>query len=229
MSAVPQYPFPPSASNDASSPDGHSFATLKPTRAALPLSTRAALAALLARHRVLTVPGWNNSGPAHWQTLWEQEFPALQRVQQREWATPDPDEWVATLHAAVQASRRPTILVAHSLGCVTVARWAAAHKATGRTWPVVGALLVAPADVERPEANPALHAFAPIVTARLPFGARVVGSTSDRCCSEQRARELARQWGAGFSLVENGGHINAESSVGAWPQGLALLAWLNGG
>lgn len=229
MSAQPRYPFYSSASNGPATAGHIAESVSRPTRAALPLSTRAALAALLARHRVLMVPGWNNSGPAHWQTLWEQEFPALKRVQQPEWANPDPDEWVATLHDAVQASRRPTILVAHSLGCVTVARWAAAHKATGHTWPVVGALLVAPADVERPEANPALHAFAPIASARLPFGARVVGSTNDHCCSEQRAREFARQWGAGFSRVENGGHINAESSVGAWPQGLALLAWLNGG
>lgn len=229
MSAQPRHPYYSSASNDPVAPGHIAESVSRPTRAALPLSTRAALAALLARHRVLTVPGWNNSGPAHWQTLWEQEFPALTRVQQREWATPDPDEWVATLHDAVQASRRPTILVAHSLGCVTVARWAAAHKETGRTWPVVGALLVAPADVERPGANIALRAFAPIATERLPFGTHVVGSNNDRCCSESRAREFARRWGAGFSLVENGGHINAESGVGAWPGGLAKLAWLNGG
>lgn len=198
-----------------------------PARHVLPLSTRAALAMLLARHRVLIVPGWNNSGPAHWQTLWEQEFPALERVRQSEWAQPDPDVWVATLDATVRASRRPVVLVAHSLGCVTVARWAAAHR--GNTWPAVAALLVAPADVERPDANVALHAFAPIVRERLPFPARVVGSTNDRCCGEQRAREMARDWGAAFTLVENGGHINADSGIGAWPQGLALLAWLNGG
>lgn len=225
MSAAPQYPFDAVASND---PTAGADPGRRPARDALPLSTRAALAALLGRHRVLIVPGWNNSGPAHWQTLWEQEFPSLSRVQQREWANPEPDEWVATLHESVQVSRKPTILVAHSLGCVTVARWAAQHRSDGRTWPVVGALLVAPADVERPEANRALRPFAPIARQRLPFTSHVVGSTNDRCCTEERARELARDWGAGFTLVENGGHINADSRVGAWPQGLALLAWLNG-
>ena len=25
--------------------------------------------------RVLIVPGWNNSGPEHWQTLWERADP----------------------------------------------------------------------------------------------------------------------------------------------------------
>ncbi|MFZ5724420.1 MAG: RBBP9/YdeN family alpha/beta hydrolase [Pseudomonadota bacterium] len=119
---------------------------LAAARHALPLSTRAALATLLARHRVLIVPGWNNSGPAHWQTLWQREFPALSRVEQQEWAWPDPQQWVTTLDAAIRESRRPTILVAHSLGCIAVARWAASVLAAGHpSWPVAGALLVAPA------------------------------------------------------------------------------------
>lgn len=194
-------------------------------RASLPLSTRGALAALLARHRVLMVPGWNNSGPGHWQTVWEQEFPSLERVAQREWARPDPDDWVAILDDTIRRSRKPVVLVAHSLGCITVARWAAQYA--GNTRPVAGAFLVAPADVEREDAAPALRPFAPIARYRLPFVARVIGSSNDRCCSEQRARDLAAAWGAGFSCVENGGHINAESGLGAWPQGLAMLAWMS--
>ena len=191
----------------------------------LPLATRGALAALLARHRVLTVPGWNDSGPAHWQTRWEQEFPALERVRQRNWATPDPDDWVATLDATVRASRRPVILVAHSLGCVAVARWVQRQGADGG-WPVVGALLVAPADVERPGAPGPLRPFAPVARVRLPFATHVVGSNNDPCCSEARARELAASWGAGFTLLDRAGHINADSGLGAWPYGLSLLAWL---
>lgn len=197
------------------------------TRDALPLATRGALAALLARHRVLIVPGWNNSGPAHWQSHWEREFPVLERVCQREWTRPDPDEWVATLDESIRASRRPVVLVAHSLGCITVARWARQQAAAGKnTWPVAGALLVAPADVERTGAPAALQPFAPLPRTRLPFVAQVVGSDNDPCCTETRARALADAWGAGFTLVRNGGHINAESGLGAWPHGLALLAWL---
>lgn len=198
-------------------------------RFSLPLSTRAALASLLARHRVLIVPGWNNSGPAHWQSHWQREFPAMKRVGQRDWVNPDPDEWVATLDEAVAASRQPAVLVAHSLGCITVARWAATCARHGRpAWPVAGALLVAPADVERPKAHPVLKPFAPIAVDRLPFAACVVGSSDDPCCSQERARWLALRWGASFSLVEQGGHINADSGIGSWPQGLALLAWMSG-
>ena len=28
---------------------------------------------------ILTVPGLNNSGPGHWQTLWEQQLPGCHR------------------------------------------------------------------------------------------------------------------------------------------------------
>lgn len=222
MSAAPQIPYPPLSVAGNDSPDAAD--RLRAARDALPLSTRAALATLLVRHRVLVVPGWNNSGPEHWQTRWQQEFPAIERVEQGNWAAPDPDDWVRNLDRAVRGSRRPVVLVAHSLGCVTVARWAAQ---TGNTWPVAGALLVAPADVERAEAHAALQPFAPLARRRhLPFTARVVGSSNDPCCSEQRARELARDWGAGFTCLRNGGHINVASGHGHWPQGLALLAWL---
>lgn len=193
-------------------------------RAWLPLSTRAALASLLARYQVIVVPGWNNSGPGHWQTHWENEFPALQRVRQKNWAAPDPVDWVDTLDQTIRRSRKPVVLVAHSLGCITVARWAMRNST--ETWPVVGALLVAPADVERSDVAPALRPFAPIAHGRLPFVSHVVGSNNDPCCSEVRARELASHWGAAFSLVRDGGHINADSGLGGWPQGLSMLAWM---
>lgn len=30
---------------------------------------------------ILNVPGLNNSGPAHWQTRWEQRYPWFRRVE----------------------------------------------------------------------------------------------------------------------------------------------------
>ena len=69
------------------------------------------------------------------------------------------------LEEAVLANPNP-VLVAHSLGCVLVAAWAAHSKNAGR---VRAALLVAPADVERQEMQHMLHSWSPIVRARLPF------------------------------------------------------------
>src|SRR5260370_9285807 len=74
---------------------------------------------------VLLVPGIGNSGPAHWQSLWQAKHPDVRRVMQRDWDHPVCDEWVGALdHAVGQAAVLP-ILVAHSLGCLPVAPWPA--------------------------------------------------------------------------------------------------------
>ena len=58
--------------------------------------------------RVLILPGRDNSGEKHWQSVWEKQDSALVRVQQREWSHPDREEWVATLGSrpSMQTARR---------------------------------------------------------------------------------------------------------------------------
>src|SRR5258708_12057242 len=74
---------------------------------------------------VLLVPGIGNSGPAHWQSLWQAKHPDVRRVMQRDWDHPVCDEWVGALdHAVGQAAVLP-IRVAPSFGCLAVAHWAA--------------------------------------------------------------------------------------------------------
>src|ERR1051325_5804180 len=46
---------------------------------------------------VLFVPGWKNSGPGHWQTLWQASEPGWDRVMQRDWERPGPVAWLAGL------------------------------------------------------------------------------------------------------------------------------------
>ena len=43
---------------------------------------------IFERYHVLVVPGWQNSGPEHWQSRWQDAHPAWQRVQQADWLTP---------------------------------------------------------------------------------------------------------------------------------------------
>ena len=177
----------------------------------------------LDHHDVLVVPGWRNSGPGHWQSLWEDKFPEWQRVQQASWDRPQRGDWVLALEAAVARSPRPVVIIAHSLGCITVAHWAQ-RLARGR---VAAALLVAPADVERSTVSPGLRGFAPVPAGALPFPALVVASDNDPCCAPWRACELAEHWGAGFHLLGGAGHINADSGLGDWEGGLELLHdWL---
>ncbi|MFF7453196.1 RBBP9/YdeN family alpha/beta hydrolase [Kitasatospora sp. NPDC008115] len=179
------------------------------------------------RTTYLVLPGYQGSGPAHWQSRWEAADPAsFVRVQQEDWDRPEADSWVARVDAAVAtaAADGPVVLVAHSLGCVTVARWAAGAPA-GRTAAVRGALLVAPADVDHADV-PELLGFRPVALHRLPFPATVVSSTDDPWVAPERARRFAEAWGARH--VEPGalGHLNADSGLGDWPLGRELLAGL---
>ena len=168
--------------------------------------------------RTLILPGLYDSVPGHWQSLWEDSHASFRRVGQRDWRTPDRSEWVATLQAAVAESAVPTILVAHSLGCSLVAHWAQAHRG-----PVQGALLVAPADVEAGGFPTGPTGFAPMPLAPLPFPSIVVASNNDPYVTLERAASFAGAWGAGLEIVGALGHINTESGLGVWPQGLALL------
>jgi predicted alpha/beta hydrolase family esterase len=88
---------------------------------------------------------------------------------------------------------------------------------------VSGALLVAPPDTERDDMPPQLHGWRPIVMTRLPFPATVVASSNDPYCSLERAGMLASAWGASLVVAGPRGHLNAESGLGDWPEGLALL------
>lgn len=172
--------------------------------------------------RYLIVPGWQGSSEDHWQSHWQRSLPNSARVEQADWVTPKRQDWIAALELAVQASTRPVILIAHSLGCVTVAHWAAqAPLASLRK--VQGALLVAPADVERPACAPALRNFAPIPRNLLPFPSQVVSSDNDAAVSAPRALELARDWGADAGILAGAGHINVKSGHRRWEQGFAYL------
>jgi predicted alpha/beta hydrolase family esterase len=144
------------------------------------------------------------------------------RVEQADWLTPRREDWVAALAEAIAADSTPVILIAHSLGCITVAHWAATAPLQYLRQ-VRGALLVAPADVERPACAPALRNFAPIPTDLLPFPSQVVSSDNDAAVSAPRALEMARNWGAEAGILAGAGHINVKSGHQRWEQGFAYL------
>ena len=172
--------------------------------------------------RYLIVPGWQGSPEDHWQSHWQTSLPNSARVEQADWLTPRREDWVAALAEAIAADSTPVILIAHSLGCITVAHWAATAPVQFLR-KVRGALLVAPADVERPACAPALRNFAPIPTDLLPFPSQVVSSDNDSAVSAPRALELARHWGAEAGILAGAGHINVKSGHQRWEQGFAYL------
>ncbi|MEZ5786082.1 MAG: alpha/beta hydrolase [Xanthobacteraceae bacterium] len=174
--------------------------------------------------KILIVPGLNGSGPEHWQTHWEARLPDCVRVMQADWEHPKRAPWMATLLAAVD--RNPdSIIVAHSLGCALVANAVKERPCIA----VRAALLVSPSDVDG--VNPiedALRDFAPMPLGPFPFRTIVAASENDPYVRIERARFFATEWGAEFIDVGARGHINADSKLGDWPQGLAILRRLTG-
>ncbi|WP_288253181.1 alpha/beta hydrolase [uncultured Hydrogenophaga sp.] len=164
---------------------------------------------------VVIVPGWRNSGPAHWQSLWAQRLPKALRVEQDDWVSPLRQPWVARLGETIQRANGPVVVVAHSLGCI-----ATTHLPPEAVQHIVGALLVAPAD---PERRGALADFAPVPYQRLPYRHILVASDNDPYCPVRLAGAYARAWGSEFVRLPGAGHINVEAGFGDWPLGLALL------
>lgn len=171
---------------------------------------------------ILTVPGLGGSGPSHWQTLWESARPDTVRVELGMWHTPHRNAWVTKLDQAIRQAKAPVILAAHSLGCLAVAWWAEMTRQP-YGWPVAGALLVAPADVDRPDARAELATFGPTPTAPLPFPSIVVASRDDPWIAIERAHSLAVGWGSHFVDAGEQGHLNAASGIGWWKEGQELL------
>ncbi|KAB0587681.1 RBBP9/YdeN family alpha/beta hydrolase [Comamonas kerstersii] len=165
--------------------------------------------------RIIIVPGWRNSSPEHWQSLWARTLSNVERVEQDDWLTPKREDWVRTLEALILSRPEPVIVVAHSLGCITTTHLGAEAAARIRS-----ALLVAPAD---PERRAHLADFAPVPYQLLPYRSVLVASSNDPYCPIRLAGAYARAWGSEFVRLQNAGHINVESGYGPWPLGFALL------
>ena len=169
---------------------------------------------------IIVVPGWRDSGPGHWQSLWADRLPNAVRVVQDDWISPTRRAWVAALERTILAAPGPVVVAAHSLGCI-----ATTHVSPEVAQRIQGALLVAPAD---PERRAVLNDFAPVPYARLPYRSVLVASSNDPFCPIRLAGAYARAWGSEFVRLQQAGHINVESGHGEWPLGLALLHSLGG-
>ena len=172
---------------------------------------------------VLTLAGWQGSGPSHWQSRWEQ-LHGYVRIKQHDWLRPLRGDWMAQLEDVllsldVERCGR-AVLVAHSLGCLNVVAWAAHSR---NTHLVKAALLVAPPDVERDELRSLLPSWSPIALNKLPFQTVLMASSNDPFCRLERAWQFATAWGAEPVDAGPRGHLNANSALGDWPEGYDKL------
>jgi len=167
----------------------------------------------------LNIPGLYNSGAEHWQTRWEELYPSrFARVNQDDWVLPVKNSWVEKLNDHIAELSSPTILVAHSLGCITVAHWASEYNSPF----VKGALLVAPADVES-TSKEHFNTFAPVPLNCFSFPSTEIASTTDPYAAIHRSARWAAYWGSRFVCVGDRGHINSSSNLNEWEEGLSFL------
>ncbi len=182
----------------------------------------------LLPHHVLILPGWQDSGPSHWQSQWER-LHGYTRVQQHDWMRPLRGDWITRLQEVVLALPSPTaagpsiVFAAHSMGCHLVAAWAAISPSTAR---VRGALLVAPPDLAHTGFPAELHSWRRFENARLPFPATCITSGNDPFDPAQAGVSMAAAWGARHVPAGPLGHINGDSGLQAWDVGHQQLLLL---
>jgi uncharacterized protein len=166
----------------------------------------------------LILAGISDSGPGHWQTLWQQADPRMQKLSHSEWEAPVMEVWLDELQSALHRTGNDVVLVAHSLGCLLVAHWA--QRTGGK---VAGALLAAVPDTSLPVFPASARHFAPVPMAPLGFPSIVACSEDDPHATVAFTRGCAAAWGSSLRLVGNLGHVNVASNIGAWEDGRALL------
>lgn len=169
----------------------------------------------LDEYRVLVVPGLHDSDEPHWQSRWQRLHPHYERVQQDDWNNPQLPAWSERLDALRALDRRPTLIVAHSFGCLT-----AAHSIAGDPRGVAGVLLVAPADPDK------FGVAALLPHTALPCPSTVISSSDDPWMTLAGARLWAGRWHSRFIDIGARGHINGASDLGDWPFGQQQLQQL---
>jgi len=155
------------------------------------------------------VPGINDSGPEHWQSLWGQCHPQWRRIAQRDWLQPDLDGWLSAIRRAIGNNQAPVLLIGHSFGALS--SWYYASRFPEQ---IAGVVLVAPAEPVRFEIEDR------ILAVPLPVPSLMFASHNDPLLNMSRAHHWAEAWGAELVDVGDAGHINAQSGFGAWPHGL---------
>ena len=166
----------------------------------------------------LILHGWLGNGPEHWQRWLTQRlrdagetvsYPALPDPER-----PRPGAWLAAVDAELDRLPGPPVVLCHSLACLLWLHHADRAPAPGR------ALLVAP-----PSATTGIEELEPFFPAPagpvLAPGSRVVCSDDDPYCPEGAASVYGRL-GVPVDVVPGGGHLNADTGYGPWPE---VEAW----
>ncbi len=179
-----------------------------------------ALRKYTGKYQFLNVPGIGDSGETHWHTHWENSFPEIKRVIQKDWENPDREAWVKNLESYIhEYSEKPIILISHSLGGGAVIHADHLNKLNG----VKGVFMVALPDIEREDFPKDCSGFVPMPKSKLSIPGIMVSSENDEWC----AIGVAKKWSdcLGIPLINIGkkDHICGAEEFEIWEEGKELL------
>src|SRR5688572_29855478 len=155
---------------------------------------------------ILTVADLGGGEADHWLRRWEAQCSDCRRVDLGASDLPFRHNWVNRINLAIIQAERPVVLVAHGLGCLAVAWWAEYERPRYAN-PVVGALLAAPPDVDRKDADLRIRRFGPSPRSPLPFPSYLAASRDDPACGLGAAQALASDWGSRLAYAGEVGGI----------------------
>ena len=173
---------------------------------------------------VLTVPGFHGSEAGHWQTWLETTLPNARRVTGIDWEQPRLHRWANAIVQQLDSRPEPTLIVAHSFGCL-----ASALAIATRPERVAGVIMVAPADPERfsvlglregesSEKNQQEESIARYLPEQsLDVMGLLIASNNDPWMQISHAFAWSQRWQLAFHNAGAVGHINCQSGFGPWP------------
>ena len=167
--------------------------------------------------KVLLLHGWGGSDYPHWQS-WlageiAKEYGCVYFLKFSDVDTPKYDVWMQELQTALDEFK-PDIILCHSLANTLWFHYCLHNTLEKKLQKLY---LVAPpsmqCDIEE------LYEFFPVQTPTTlnAMNAMLITSTNDPYMSQNEAHNLQKKLGIEMKVLENAGHINAESGFGAWP------------
>jgi predicted alpha/beta hydrolase family esterase len=175
----------------------------------------------------VVIPGWQGSGPGHWQSWLEDELRAAGRETRRpafaDLDRPDLADWCAALKTVV-ADLPPDgyDVVAHSLGAVL---WLHHVAGPGGSPLAARVLLVAPPSPHTGIVEIAAFFPPPLdidTVRRGADGTVLVAGDDDPYLPEGIATAYGVPLKIATTVIPGGGHLNTDAGYGEWP---AVLAW----
>lgn len=168
------------------------------------------------RAKTLLLHGWGGSDAPHWQAWLAGEiakdygtvaFPLLDNPH-----FPTKNRWMKQVKELL-IDFSPEVVICHSLA--NTLWFHLCHE--GEITPVKRLLLVAPPRMDLELDT--IKSFFPVTPPSYLFAdeVRLVTSDNDPYMTQEEAIELQKAMGVEMTVLENAGHINADSGFGEWP------------